>query len=112
MGMDPESAAFCICCDREVKFLCPELNCKTTSIGCPDDATVWRSWGNYGSTVYDPQNSNEFLELVLCDNCLKQKASKVRRKVHEQKETRLISVEPFVERKLRGSGEGGPGERI
>ena len=42
----------------------------------PSGGTVFRAYGNYGSTVYDPGGSmlgsdrREWLEINICDNCL------------------------------------------
>ena len=36
----------------------------------PNDGLLFISYGNYGSTVYDPQgNGQEYLLVVLCDEC-------------------------------------------
>jgi len=36
----------------------------------PADGLLFTSYGNYGSTVYDPQgNGQEYLVVVLCDSC-------------------------------------------
>lgn len=37
----------------------------------PADALLFTSYGNYGSTVYDPcdQRAQEYLTIVLCDEC-------------------------------------------
>ena len=37
------------------------------------NATVWRSSGDYGSTVYDSIADDQFLEVVICDDCIVEK---------------------------------------
>jgi hypothetical protein len=37
--------------------------------GPPNDGLLFLSYGNYGSTVFDAQDSNEYLIVVLCDEC-------------------------------------------
>lgn len=38
--------------------------------GPPNDGLLFISYGNYGSTVYDPQgNGQEYLLVILCDEC-------------------------------------------
>lgn len=37
----------------------------------PWGATVFVSHGNYGSTVWDPCNSDVTLEIFICDWCLR-----------------------------------------
>ena len=34
------------------------------------DATLWRTSGNYGSRVHDQLTENTFLEIAICDGCL------------------------------------------
>ncbi len=36
----------------------------------PIGGTVFRTYGNYGSTVFDPMDAS-YLEVVVCDRCLK-----------------------------------------
>lgn len=36
----------------------------------PINGTAFRTYGHYGSTVFDPMDGS-FLEIVICDNCLK-----------------------------------------
>lgn len=59
----------CIVCNTEVENL---------DIAYPDNAvqvhpiggTVFRTYGHYGSTVFDPMDGS-YLEIVVCDSCLK-----------------------------------------
>lgn len=58
--------AKCIVCLKEL-----ERHCELSDvIGMMNDATIWRSHGNYGSTLYDPMNGEEFLEAYICDACV------------------------------------------
>lgn len=43
----------------------------------PINASVWVSYGNYGSTVWDPMGSGEKLECYICDPCLRVHAERV-----------------------------------
>lgn len=36
----------------------------------PADGCVFRSYGNYGSTVFDPYRESAWLEIAICDACL------------------------------------------
>lgn len=36
----------------------------------PSDGTVFTSRGQYGSTVWDPMNDSDFIEITICDACL------------------------------------------
>jgi hypothetical protein len=59
---------------------------------CIDDATCWRSRGNYGSTVFDPIDGNVYLEAIICDSCLKEKKSFIQ-------EVRTKTTTEVIERK-------------
>lgn len=40
----------------------------------PNDAVIFHTHGNYGSTIFDPNpNDGKFLEIAICDECLKNK---------------------------------------
>ncbi len=55
----------CFVCECEI-----ETDVHDTIYG----ATIWRSNGNYGSTVYDPINDeSHYLETCICDKCLVKK---------------------------------------
>lgn len=43
----------------------------------PSRATCWVTRGNYGSTVFDPHGTDEMLEMIVCDDCLKRHADRV-----------------------------------
>lgn len=66
--------------DFEVSCLCCGEPAGT--FNSPNDATVWTSHGNYGSTLYDPDpggvyDGRFFLEVSICDTCLKKHADRV-----------------------------------
>lgn len=62
----------CFCCDKKLESCGREPDDIQNP---PCDATVWQSVGNYGSTVFDGIYSDVVLELYICDDCLKAKAS-------------------------------------
>jgi hypothetical protein len=58
---------------------------------------LWcRSYGNYGSTLYDPLSdfSNEYLEFVICDDCMKLKADRVQWK-RTHTEVEIVAKKSF-----------------
>lgn len=64
----------CIVCGVEVDNLdiaYPENPKAVHPIG----GTVFRTYGNYGSTVFDPMDAS-FLEIVICDSCLKSRMNR------------------------------------
>ena len=77
----------CFCCDKK---LGSAMRGKDEFRFPPNDATVWRSYGNYGSTVFDPMN-NSFLEAYICDACLvKGKKKLFRARTETRTETTLL----------------------
>jgi hypothetical protein len=37
----------------------------------PSDALLFLTYGNYGSTLFDSQDSREYLLVVICDGCVR-----------------------------------------
>lgn len=61
----------CIICKCEVDnwdIAYPEDETKVHPIG----GTAFRTYGHYGSTVFDPMDAS-YLEVVFCDDCLKER---------------------------------------
>ena len=59
----------CIVCKSEVDnwdIAYPEDKPQVHPIG----GTVFRTYGHYGSTVFDPMDAS-YMEVVVCDECLK-----------------------------------------
>lgn len=59
----------CIICKSEVEnwdIAYPENETHVHPIG----GTVFRTYGHYGSTVFDPMDTS-YLEIVVCDDCLR-----------------------------------------
>jgi len=50
---------------------------------------IFRSTGNYGSTVFDPMpiGVEEILQVIICDDCMKRKAKRVIRLHNIRRET-------------------------
>ena len=63
----------CFCCEKSIGHAGPKgEDCFGNP---PDDATYWRTRGNWGSTVFDGGDfTGEQLEMYICDECLKKKA--------------------------------------
>ena len=38
---------------------------------------MFKSYGHYGSTVFDPASDREFLEVTVCDKCLVEQKARV-----------------------------------
>jgi hypothetical protein len=59
-----------------------------------ESATIWRSYGNYGSSLYDPLTGDCYLEAVICDSCLRKKKKLLEEVVFEKKVEILERKEP------------------
>ena len=78
---------FCLICGVRVSYAVP-AKFKAGPYDPPDNATVWTSHGNYGSTVYDPCDEwsaglkSEHLEAVICDLCLDAVSARIQRRIY------------------------------
>ena len=54
----------------------------------PIDGTAFRTYGHYGSTVFDPMDAS-YLEVVVCDPCLRNRMERTYRGVNEQYKAEL-----------------------
>lgn len=60
----------------------------------PSNGLTFIARGNYGSTVYDPVGSHEFLELTICDDCLRERKNRIFL-VHTIPQTPLYNYEEW-----------------
>lgn len=81
-----EHIMVCIVCEKELSSAYKY----STEPSCPpNDATVWYTHGNYGSTIWDEEvkNTSSYkkyrLEAYICDKCLTERASKVYTRITE-----------------------------
>lgn len=59
----------CIICSTEVENWDEAYPADNPQVH-PINGTVFRTYGQYGSTVFDPMDAS-YLEIVVCDSCLK-----------------------------------------
>lgn len=87
----------CFCCEKSIGHAGPPDGEDRFS-NPPDDATYWRTRGNYGSTVFDSgEFTGEQLEMYICDECLKKKAHLVYHFITTQK-VNVENLKLFSER--------------
>lgn len=60
----------CIVCDKELAAAFPSEAVENQPYG----GTTFSTNGHYGSTVFDPFDWSETLEINICDPCLAEKA--------------------------------------
>lgn len=67
----------CICCDSQPEDIGgPRLSQSDAEPGQPYGATTFYSYGQYGSTVFDPQDDSQ-IRINVCDACLVAKSEVV-----------------------------------
>ena len=66
----------CICCGRVLQA---EPDSDPLTISPVYDGLIFRSNGNFGSTVFDPMpvGVEDMLEVIICDGCIKARAKRV-----------------------------------
>jgi uncharacterized protein (DUF2225 family) len=72
----------CIVCNKEMKNWDEAYPDESNRVH-PLDGTVFRTYGNYGSSVFDPMDST-FLEITICDPCLESKLDRTYEGVDEE----------------------------
>jgi hypothetical protein len=65
---------FCLICDKEIERLSGLLE---EFRDPPNNAMVWISRGNYGSTEFDSVARDEQLEAYICDPCVAQRRHRI-----------------------------------
>lgn len=87
-------------CEKNLKEMGKSKKTDNTDvIPALSEGIVCRSWGNYGSSVYDPfpLQFEEFLEFYICDECLKSKANFINW-IQLQKEVKNVSLKKFSQK--------------
>ena len=71
----------CIICEKETPnsdYMYPEGKAEFH----PSDGTQFRSYGHYGSTVFDPMDGS-YVDIVICNSCLEGHKEKFMYKVNK-----------------------------
>lgn len=67
----------CIVCGRQFTLSCPAVDPDTVpEPGQPHDAVTFYAYGQYGSTVFDPQDESQ-IRVNVCDPCLLERKDRV-----------------------------------
>jgi hypothetical protein len=67
----------------------------------PIGGTVFRTYGHYGSTVFDPMDAS-YLEVVVCDRCLKSRLHHTYEGVNEQYRQELDDCRANMDKLIDG----------
>lgn len=73
----------CIVCDKEVENW-DIAYLENSNVVHPIGGTAFRTYGHYGSTVFDPMDAS-YLEIVVCDPCLKSRMNRTYKGINEQR---------------------------
>jgi len=96
--MKTESTIDCIVCGKELNNLQYEMqNGKTVEVH-PMNGLHFTTRGHYGSTIFDPMGTGEYLDVAICDVCIMKNLDKVRGSGKEELEREIDHLLDAVER--------------
>lgn len=76
--MKTETKIGCLACGKELDNLEYTTISKGTKVEVhPMDGLHFRTYGHYGSTVFDPMDG-AYLDIAICDDCVMKNIDKVR----------------------------------
>lgn len=84
----------CIICDTEVENWDEAYPERKETIH-PIGGTVFRTYGHYGSTVFDPMDAS-YLEIVICDPCLKDRLNRTYEGVNSVYQAELEARHAYI----------------
>lgn len=76
--MKIENKIPCIVCGKELDNLEYEMRDGKTVEVHPMSGLHFRTHGHYGSTIFDPMGTGEYLDVAICDVCIMKNLDKVR----------------------------------
>lgn len=84
----------CFCCDNLLKT--ESLDCDPLILTPTYDGLIFRTSGNFGSTVFDPMpfDKEEYLQVIICDDCIKKNVKRVMR-IHNVQRKVTSDIERF-----------------
>jgi hypothetical protein len=88
----------CIVCSEELDNLQYEMRDGKQEEVHPMDGLHFRSFGHYGSTIFDPMGTGEYLDVAICDLCIMKNLDKVRGTGKEQLENDIGIIVDSMER--------------
>jgi hypothetical protein len=76
--MKTHSKISCLSCDKELDNLEYTSRSKDTKVEVhPMNGLHFRTYGHYGSTIFDPMDGS-YLDIAICDGCVMKNLNKVR----------------------------------
>lgn len=68
----------CIVCSKELDNMEYEVHDGVLVEVHPMDGLHFRTYGHYGSVIFDPLGTGEYLDLAICDLCAMKNLDKIR----------------------------------
>jgi hypothetical protein len=68
----------CLACGKELDNLQYEMKDGKPVEVHPMDGLHFRTYGHYGSTIFDPMGTGEYLDIAICDLCIMKNLDSVR----------------------------------
>jgi hypothetical protein len=97
--MKTETKIDCIACGKELDNLEYTIRSNGTKVEVhPMSGLHFRTYGHYGSTIFDPMGTGEYLDVAICDVCIMKNLDKVRGSGKEQLESEINILVDAVER--------------
>jgi hypothetical protein len=96
--MKIENKINCIVCNRELDNLEYEMNNGNQVEVHPMNGLHFRTYGHYGSTIFDPMGTGETLDVAICDVCIMKNLDKVRGTGKEDLENNVDMLLDALER--------------
>jgi hypothetical protein len=75
--IDTEQKINCIVCNKEMDNWVYEHLGNKTEVH-PMDGLRFRTTGHYGSTIFDPVVTYEYIDVAICDLCIMKNLDKIR----------------------------------
>ncbi len=88
----------CIVCSKELDNLQYEMRDGKQVEVHPMGGLHFRSFGHYGSTIFDPIGTGEYLDVAICDLCIMKSLDSVRGNGKEQLENTVDMIVDAMER--------------
>lgn len=77
--MKTETKIGCLSCGKELDNLEYTIGRNNTKVEVhPMSGLSFRTYGHYGSTIFDPLGTGEYLDIAICDACIIKNLGKVR----------------------------------
>lgn len=75
--MKINSVILCMCCGKELDNMEYDMSDRKIEVH-PYDGLHFRSYGHYGSGIFDPMGTGETLDVAICDVCVMLHLDRVR----------------------------------